>query len=75
MSSFEDDDVDDDYRDDDSESTIPCPHCRREIHEDSQRCPHCEKYLSEEDSPSTAKPLWIIIGFVLALYVAIRWVI
>jgi hypothetical protein len=58
---------------DDEEPTIPCPYCRREIHEDSQRCPYCEKYVSEEDAPSARKPWWIIIGVVACLYVVYRW--
>ncbi len=58
----------------DAEETIPCPHCREQIHEDSPRCPHCEQYLSEEDSPTARKPLWIIIGFILCFIVAYFWV-
>ena len=30
----------------DDGGTVPCPYCRREIHEDSQRCPHCGNYIS-----------------------------
>jgi hypothetical protein len=57
---------------DDEEPTIPCPYCRREIHEDSQRCPYCERYVSQEDAPSR-KPWWIIIGVVACLYVVYLW--
>ena len=57
---------------DDEEPTIPCPYCRREIHEDSQRCPYCESYVSQEDAPSR-KPWWIIVGVVACLYVVYRW--
>jgi hypothetical protein len=59
--------------DDDEEPTIPCPYCRREIHEDSQRCPYCEHYVSREDAPPARKPWWIIIGVVACLYVVYRW--
>ncbi len=52
--------------------TISCPYCRREIHEDSVRCPGCGNYLSEEDTPPSRKPWWIILGFVLAFYAAYR---
>jgi hypothetical protein len=65
---------DDDWPDDeDDEPTIPCPHCRREIHEDSQRCPYCELYISKEDAPPDRKPWWIIIGVIVCLYVVYRW--
>jgi hypothetical protein len=59
--------------DDDEEPTIPCPHCRREIHEDSDRCPYCERYLSKEDMPPARKPWWLIIGVAVCLYVVYRW--
>ena len=68
------DDEDWDYEDDDNEATIPCPHCRREIHEDSERCPYCERYLSREDTPSPRKPLWFIVGLIASFYVVYRWI-
>jgi hypothetical protein len=51
---------------DDEEPTIPCPYCRRAIHEDSERCPYCERYISREDAPAR-KPWWIILGVVACL--------
>jgi len=66
--------AEDEWDDDDEEPTIPCPHCRREIHEESQRCPHCGSYISEEDTVPARKPWWIIIGALLALYVVYRWI-
>ena len=60
--------------DEDEEPTVPCPYCRREIHEDSQRCPYCENYLSAEDAPPTRKPWWIIIGAALCLFAVYRWI-
>ena len=56
------------------EPTVPCPHCRRHIHEDSPRCPHCGNYLSEEDVPPGRKPWWIIAGTLACLYVVYRWI-
>jgi hypothetical protein len=55
------------------EPTIPCPYCKRQIHEDSPRCPYCENYISEEDIPAR-KPWWIYVGAVLCLYVVYRWI-
>jgi hypothetical protein len=70
----DDDDWDDDLPEEDAdEPTIPCPYCRREIHEDSQRCPHCERYISQEDHPSPAKPWWLVLGVALCLYIVYRW--
>ncbi len=68
--------VDDEWsNDDDDAETIPCPYCKREIHEDAQRCPHCENYISTEDTPPTAKPWWIIIGVVACLYAMYRCIV
>jgi hypothetical protein len=61
--------------DDDEEPTIPCPHCRREILEDSERCPYCETYISKEDAPPARKPWWIIVGVAACLYVVYHWIV
>jgi hypothetical protein len=57
------------------EPTIPCPYCRREIHEDSQRCPYCESYISQEDAPPSRKPWWLIAGVALCLVIVYLWII
>lgn len=71
------DEVDDDFDGDsaDDDVTVPCPYCRREIHEDAERCPHCEQYISDEDAPPRRKPWWIIVGVIACLYMAYRWVL
>ena len=56
------------------EPTIPCPYCHESIHEDSVRCPHCEQYISTEDEPTTRKPWWIILGFILCGLIAYMWI-
>jgi hypothetical protein len=69
--------VDEDDWDDDEEGeepTIPCPYCRRQIHEESQRCPYCGNYISDEDTVPSRKPWWIVIGALLVLYIVYRWV-
>ena len=55
-------------RNTDDEDTIPCPYCKRQIHEDSPRCPHCEQYISAEDVPPSHKPWWLLIGVAACLY-------
>ncbi len=54
--------------------TVPCPSCKRPIHEDAQRCPYCEHYISEEDRPPQRKPWWIVGGVLVCLYLVYRWV-
>jgi hypothetical protein len=68
-------DEDEEYGDEDEdEPTIPCPWCRREIHEESQRCPYCERYISNEDAPAR-KPWWLVLGVGVCLYVVYRWIV
>jgi hypothetical protein len=64
-----------DSGDDDEEATVPCPYCDKPIHEDSERCPYCEKYISAEDAPPARKPVWIVIGAIVALIVIYRWIV
>jgi hypothetical protein len=58
----------------DEDATIPCPYCRRQIHEESQRCPYCEQYISEEDAPGR-KPWWFILGFIACAFVIYLWIV
>jgi len=69
----DDDDEWEDDTDDDGDDTIPCPHCKKEIYDGAEQCPYCGQYISEEDSPREAKPLWIVIGAILCLAVAVLW--
>jgi uncharacterized paraquat-inducible protein A len=62
------------HEEDDDDDTIPCPHCHQSIYEGAEQCPHCGKYLSEEDAPSLAKPLWIIVGGLICLAIVLLWV-
>ena len=78
---YEAEDSDDDYNedypdeDDDDAATVPCPYCKREIHEDAERCPYCEAYISEEDAPPARKPWWVVLGVVVCLYIVFRWIV
>lgn len=78
MPTDDDDDFEDDQAydadDSDSEPTVPCPWCKREILEDCDRCPFCEQYLSIEDAPSFRKPSWIIAGTLVCLYIVYHWI-
>jgi predicted nucleic acid-binding Zn ribbon protein len=55
--------------DDDGLPTIPCPYCKAEILEESERCPKCGNYLSNEDAPRQRGGTWIIL-MILALVAA-----
>ncbi len=62
---------------DDDRPTIPCPHCRAEIDEDSPQCPRCGYYLSDEDTEQPSEPksvVWMVL-MGLALAAAVSWVV
>ena len=59
---------------DDGPPTVPCPHCRAEVFEDSEVCPRCGKYLSREDAPAQSRGgAWVIV-MILALLAVAMWV-
>lgn len=83
----DDDDFDDGYDpdepetyphgvyDDDGPATIPCPHCGKEVLEDSERCPYCETYWSQEDTPTNSRRGWWMVMAVLAILAVLMWII
>lgn len=63
--------------DDDGPPTVPCPYCKREIAEDSERCPHCENYLTGEERPTGSTPrsgFWLVM-MILAMFAALLWAV
>ena len=80
---WEEDDGDDGWTPDDDEEWVPddededptdeCPHCHEPVFDQAERCPHCGWYISEEDAPPRKWPAWVMVGFALALSVAICW--
>lgn len=72
-------DDDDDWNDPDDDTshddlpTVPCPYCSREIFEAAPKCPYCGEYISEEDATPSRKPLWIVMGVLVCLYIVYRW--
>ena len=61
----------DGVHDDDGPPTVPCPHCRADVLEDSEQCPRCGNYLSKEDAPRQRGRggTWVIL-MILALLAA-----
>jgi len=61
--------------DDDGPPEIPCPHCGRDVLEDSEQCPSCGMYLSKEDSPGPSlSGLWKYVA-ILALLAVLVWIL
>ena len=57
---------------DDEVVTIPCPHCRKAIWEESVVCEHCGRYVSQEDSPRP-RPWWLVVGVLAGLACVYLW--
>jgi RNA polymerase subunit RPABC4/transcription elongation factor Spt4 len=70
-----------DQAEEDEESTVRCPNCKREIHEDAYLCPYCQTYLTEHESSDrwinggviANKPWWIIVTALVCLAMALYW--
>jgi predicted nucleic acid-binding Zn ribbon protein len=53
---------------------VPCPYCKEEIAEDTERCPECGNYLSREDQPVERRSLsWFVLVVLVLLIVAV-WI-
>jgi hypothetical protein len=50
-------------------------HCRAELDEEAKRCPKCGMYVSEEDAPRERKSAAWVVVMVLALLLALVWVL
>jgi hypothetical protein len=72
---LDEDEYDENADMDEEEPTIPCPYCKRQIHEDSPRCPYCENFISKEDTLSARKPWWIYVGALLVFYIVYKWIV
>jgi endogenous inhibitor of DNA gyrase (YacG/DUF329 family) len=59
----------------DDDATAPCPHCGAEIYDDAERCPECGGYVSREEAPPARRPLWVIVGAVICLVIALGWIV
>jgi hypothetical protein len=51
----------------DTGAIVPCPFCRRAVHEDADLCPGCGNFIGGSDDPSPRWPWWITIGTILLL--------
>jgi hypothetical protein len=61
---------------DDVEETLPCPFCRRPVHEDADVCPHCGNFVGGTDAPPWRRvPVIVWVGVVLALLCVLVWVL
>ena len=69
------DDADDWDTSADDDPTASCPLCGEAIYDDAERCPACGNYLSLEEAPAGQRPLWIMIGVVVCLAIAVLWAI
>jgi hypothetical protein len=71
---WDEDPAGDDDESDEDEPTLPCPYCRREIHEEAERCPYCDHYISDEDRRRAAKPWWLVASVAVCLILVLWWI-
>ncbi len=61
---------------DDAPDTMPCPHCKQEISEESERCPHCGEWITSSPDRGVGTPI-AIAGAVMVLlilgFTLVRW--
>jgi predicted nucleic acid-binding Zn ribbon protein len=72
-----DEDIEDPDEPDDVDGVgdeTPCPYCGKDIYEQAEICPYCRSFISHEDAPPRRRPLWLWIGFLLALVGALIWI-
>jgi endogenous inhibitor of DNA gyrase (YacG/DUF329 family) len=70
-----DEDPDESEQDvDDDGETVPCPFCKKPIHEDADICPRCGNYVGGTDAPRHV-PMFVWVGLVLAGLCVLTWVL
>ncbi len=60
---------------DDVEPTLPCPFCKKPIHEDADVCPRCGNFVGGYDAPRPRVPPLVWIGVVLAGLCILTWIL
>ena len=55
--------------------SVPCPFCRKLIHEDADVCPRCGNFVGGADAPRPRVPPMVWIGVALAGLCALTWVL
>lgn len=66
-------DFDEENEDLETEPTVDCPYCGREILELCVQCPGCGMYLSKEDPGREKHPWWITLAIILSLAAVTTW--
>ena len=56
----------------DEEDAVPCPFCKKPIHEDADVCPRCGNFVGSTDAPRRIPPI-VWIGAALALLGTLAW--
>ncbi len=51
----------DEFGQDTASTTMPCPECGAEMHDDSERCPTCGQYITRQTNEWAGRPLWWVL--------------
>ncbi len=55
-------------------ATVTCPHCQREIYEDTEWCPYCDRWITRPagaGSTSRRRAKWLLVIFLLPTSIAL----
>lgn len=58
----------------DAKDSIPCPFCKRPIHEDADVCPLCGNFVGGVDVPRRV-PRFVWVGVILAGLCVLTWIL
>jgi len=53
----------------DADDGLICPHCRGDVHEDSQKCPHCGDWITPVD-PAERGKRWVWLAAAVLVVIA-----
>ena len=75
--SVDEDPLESDQDEDDGDEvgeTVPCPFCKKPIHEDADVCPKCGNFVGSTDAPRRV-PMYIFLGAILAGLCVLIWIL
>lgn len=70
------DDQWDDEVDEADDFLTSCPHCGKQIYDESEQCPHCRMFITDNDLAYRGwhlKPIWVYLTIVIIILMIASW--